>query len=141
MQTLMQSKIDYITDGVVERYASSTGERIQPNTTYTPTIYTTAESTTKLDALREQLSLRSDIKTVTRERWKPAFRYDPETVLQIPSKLITESMMGQIVLTLGCDSPAESNTTISLQITNSSIAVDQCRVNMGVNTVRSGSYQ
>lgn len=53
MQTLNPFKIDLITDGVVEWYASSTGARIQPNTTYTPTIYTTAESTAKLNAFRE----------------------------------------------------------------------------------------
>lgn len=79
----MPFKIDYTDDGVVEWYASSTGTRIQTNTAYTPTIYATAESTGEPDDIREELNLRSDVETVTRERWRPAFRRSPEPVLRI----------------------------------------------------------
>ena len=79
----MPFKIDYTDDGVVEWHASSAGTRIQTNTTYTPTIYAAAETETHLDDLREKLDFRGDVETVTRERWRPAFRRDPEAVLRI----------------------------------------------------------
>jgi DNA polymerase I len=79
----MPFKIDYTDDGVVEWYASSNGTHIQTNTTYTPTIYVAAEATGKLDNLRENLEPRSDVRTVARERWRPAFRQNPETVFRI----------------------------------------------------------
>jgi DNA polymerase I len=79
----MPFKIDYTDNGVVEWHASSNGTRIQTNTAYTPTIYVAAEPTGKLDNLRENLEPRSDVRTVARERWRPAFRQEPETVLRI----------------------------------------------------------
>ncbi|WP_336325186.1 type B DNA-directed DNA polymerase [Halovenus sp. HT40] len=78
----MPFKIDYTDDGVVEWQASSAGTRRQ-TTTYTPTIYAAAETERHLDALTEKLTFRSDVETVARERWRPAFRRDPETVLRI----------------------------------------------------------
>jgi DNA polymerase I len=79
----MPFKIDYTDDGVVEWHACSRGIRTQINTTYTPTIYATAETKSKLADLREKLHVRGDVETVTREQGRSTFRSDPEPVLRI----------------------------------------------------------
>ncbi len=78
----MVLKIDYLDGSVLEWHATPTGVQVVENEGYTPTIYVNS-GTSKLTALSEALMPRSDVVSTGRERWRPAFRREPETVLRI----------------------------------------------------------
>jgi DNA polymerase I len=79
----MPFTIDYTDEGIVEWHTSSNGTRTQTNTTYTPTLYATADTASQLDGLAADLDCRGDVERVARERWRPAFRQPPQQVLRI----------------------------------------------------------
>ena len=81
----MPFKIDYTTEGVLEWHQTADGVTVHENTGYTPTIYAAAkrDGEASLDELAEMLGHRSDVVSLSRERWRPAFRREPEPVLRI----------------------------------------------------------
>ncbi len=78
----MVLKVDYLDGNVLEWHATPDGVRVAENERYTPTVYVSAEKP-KLTALSETLAHRGDVVSTGRERWRPAFRRDPETVLRV----------------------------------------------------------
>ncbi|WP_336328807.1 type B DNA-directed DNA polymerase [Halovenus sp. HT40] len=75
--------IDFTDEGVVEWHTTSSGVRTQTNTSYTPTIYVSAETESARRTLAQKLELRDDVEQTRREHWRPAFRRGSETVLRI----------------------------------------------------------
>jgi DNA polymerase I len=74
--------LDFTDDAVLEWHATDSGTTVREVTGYTPTIYALAEAA-NLDDLEAAATARCDVVETAHERWRPAFRRDPETVLRL----------------------------------------------------------
>lgn len=88
----MAFKIDFTDSGVLEWHATPDGLKLREVHDYTPTIYVGTETNGKstatgsesmLDGLVSSLAARWDVVETSYERFRPAFRREPETVLRI----------------------------------------------------------
>ena len=79
----MPYKIDDTDDGVIEWHATGDGVATTTVDDYTPTIYASATAANDLDALDQHLTQRGDVVDTAFERWRTAFRSEPESVLRI----------------------------------------------------------
>jgi DNA polymerase I len=79
----MVFKIDYTDEAVLEWHTTPGGVRVRQRDSYTPTIYVDAETDAALDTIADRLRPRSDVAALARERWRPAFRRAPTTMLRV----------------------------------------------------------
>jgi DNA polymerase I len=79
----MAFTVEYTDDGVREWHATEEGVRVERNEAYRPTIYVSADTADRLEELRIRLRARGDVAGMAYERWRTAFRNDPETVLRV----------------------------------------------------------
>ncbi len=84
----MSFKIEFTDEGVLEWYATDEGVHVQEVPEYTPTIYVSSSSDTALDELEPALAERGDVSRTSHERWRTAFRNEPEPVLRIDVRSI-----------------------------------------------------
>ncbi|MDR5674662.1 hypothetical protein RH858_16170 [Halalkaliarchaeum sp. AArc-GB] len=79
----MPFSIEYADGAVLEWYATDDGARVRRVSDYEPTIYVASQSADDLSSLVAALHDRTDVSRTSRERWRTAFRNDPEPVLRI----------------------------------------------------------
>jgi len=79
----MPFTIDHADGAVLEWHATPSGTDVQEVTDYTPTIYASADAETTVADLAAALAERGDVASTARDRWRLAFRDDPETVLRV----------------------------------------------------------
>ena len=79
----MPFSIEYADGAVLEWYVTDDGARARRVSDYEPTIYVASQSADDLSSLEATLHDRTDVSRTSRERWRTAFRNDPEPVLRI----------------------------------------------------------
>ncbi|WP_119821781.1 type B DNA-directed DNA polymerase [Halalkaliarchaeum desulfuricum] len=79
----MPFSIEFADGAVLEWHATADGARVRCVPDYEPTIYVASRSADGFSPLESVLHDRTDVSRTSRERWRTAFRNDPESVLRI----------------------------------------------------------